>query len=341
MRLATPILLLALSSALPAQDLRPANPKASEKARAVLTYIASLENRPDHRILSGQFTSFGKGATLQECDRAHETTGHWPAMVGFDYAEFSTGGLHGATVNRSAIDYARAGGLVTISVHLPNPANPQGGGLRDRGVDIASVLEEGTDTHKRWMALLDILAKDLAELRDAGVVVQWRPFHEMNGGWFWWGAQKPESFHRVWRHMFEYFTNEKGLDNLLWVYGPNHGEKTADYYPGDDYVDIVGLDAYTDFIDPDHIKGYDAVAKLPKPFGFTEFGPHGPQRPPGDYDYLRFLEGIQKNFPRTTFFLAWHANWSLGRNNNTKELLSNSLIVNREDLPPALAAPKD
>jgi peptidoglycan/xylan/chitin deacetylase (PgdA/CDA1 family) len=170
-------------------------------------------------------------------------------------------------------------------------------------------------------------------------VVLWRPFHEMNGGWFWWGAKDPETFIRVWRHMFDYFTKTKGLDNLLWVYSPNHGNKTAAYYAGDQYVDLVGLDAYTDFVDPQHIAGYEAVAKLPKPFGFTEFGPHGPENPPGNYDYLRFLEGVKKNFPKTTFFLAWHAKWSLAQNQNTKELLENPWLVNREDLPASFAAP--
>ena len=84
------------------------------------------------------------------------------------------------------------------------------------------------------------------------------------------------------------------------------------------------------------IRGYDAVAKLPKPFGFTEFGPHGPHNPPGDYDYTRFIDGVQKHFPRTTFFLAWHNKWSLGRNHNAKQLLEHPWLVNREDLPGAL-----
>jgi len=78
------------------------------------------------------------------------------------------------------------------------------------------------------------------------------------------------------------------------------------------------------------------VVKLPKPFGFTEFGPHGPQNPPGDYDYTRFITGVQKHFPRTTFFLAWNWKWSLGRNQNTKQLLENPWLVNREDLPESL-----
>ena len=72
----------------------------------------------------------------------------------------------------------------------------------------------------RWMHELDILAAGLGELQDAGVVVLWRPFHEVNGDWFWWGGKKPETFIRVWRHMFDYFTKTKKLNNLLWVYGP-------------------------------------------------------------------------------------------------------------------------
>ena len=140
--------------------------------------------------------------------------------------------------------------------------------------------------------------------------------------------------------MFDYFTKTKGLNNLLWVYSPNHGDKTAAYYAGDHYVDIVGLDAYTDFVDPQHIRGYDAVAKLPKPFGFTEFGPHGPHNPPGDYDYTRFITGVQKHFPKTTFFLAWNWKWSLGRNQNTKQLLEHPWLVNREDLPDTLTTRK-
>ena len=199
------------------------------------------------------------------------------------------------------------------------------------------MLVPDTETHTRWMRELDEIAAGLEQLKDAGVVVLWRPFHEMNGGWFWWGAKDPQAFVKIWRHMFDYYSKNKKLDNLLWVYSPNHGEKTATYYAGDNYVDLVGLDAYTDFIDPAHIRGYAEVAALPKPFGFTEYGPHGAQRPPGDYDYLRFIEGVTNNFPKTVFFMSWNAKWSLGANNNVKELLAHPWIVNRDDLPPGLA----
>jgi mannan endo-1,4-beta-mannosidase len=232
-----------------------------------------------------------------------------------------------------AIRYWQQGGLVTVSAHLYDPAKTNGGGLRDKGVDLSTLLTTNGETHARWMRELDELAAGLQELRAAGVVVLWRPFHEMNGDWFWWDGKDPAIFIKVWRQMFDYFTIEKGLDNLLWVYAPNHGRETAAYYAGDHYVDLVGLDAYTDFIDPDHIRGYAAVAALPKPFGFTEFGPHGPQNPHGDYDYTRFLEGVEHNFPKTCFFMCWNGKWSLGSNEKTKDLLDSPIIVNRENLP--------
>ena len=331
--LATPLVFVALACA----EQEPANTNSNAKAKAILKYFHSLETRTEKRLLSGQFSNFGNGATLKLMEQVHEKTGHRPALLGVDYADFGKGSLTYKVPNQSCIDYWKQGGLVTVSAHLYNPANPKGGGLRDKGVDLNTLLAVNSETNTRWMGELDLIAQGLQELKDAGVVVLWRPFHEMNGGWFWWGAKDPESFIKVWRHMFDYFTTAKKLDNLLWVYGPNHGTKTAAYYPGDRYADLIGLDAYTDFLDPEHIKGYAEIAQIKKPFGFSEYGPHGSQNPPGDYDYRRFIEGIQKNFPRTVYFMSWNANWSLARNTNTTELLNHPWIINREDLPKAVA----
>jgi mannan endo-1,4-beta-mannosidase len=327
-------LTLAVGCSLGAQGAEPANPSTNPQARAVLNYFHDLSARKGGgRILSGQFSDFGKGANLRIAERVHEKTGRWVGLIGVDYADFRTGGLTYETPNRVAIEYWRQRGLVTVMAHLYNPANTNGGGLRDKGVKIADLLDASTETHKRWMQELDLMADGLEALKKAGVVVLWRPFHEMNGGWFWWGAKEPETFIAVWRHMFDYFSKTRGLDHLLWVYGPNHGQNTAKYYAGDSYVDLVGLDAYTDFIDKQHIKGYDEIAALPKPFGFTEYGPHGSQNPPGNYDYRRFIEGVEKEFPKTCFFMCWNARWSLATNENTKDLLTHPSVLNREDLP--------
>jgi len=190
MRLSRPLALaiLLLSPPRAADASEPANLKASPRARAVLDYLGGLPRSAEKRLISGQFTNDGPGASLAMCEQAFAKTGHWPGMIGLDYCGFGTGGLHTPTVNGLAIAYARQGGLVTLSVHLPNPANPNGGGLRDKGVDLATLLEPGHENHRRWLKELDIMAEGLAGLRDAGVVL-WRPFHEMNGGWFWWGGK--------------------------------------------------------------------------------------------------------------------------------------------------------
>ncbi|MDD2763521.1 MAG: glycosyl hydrolase [Opitutaceae bacterium] len=338
-----PLTLVLLSPPAAEAALAPANPQVNPRARAVLDFIGSLETRPDKHLLSGQFTNSGTLVSMELPEKIHQQTGRWPALIGVDYADFydptdaQRCNLSPRVPNQAAIAYWRAGGLVTVCAHLYNPANPAGGGLRDQGVDLAELLAPGTATHQRWMKELDELAAGLQELKEAGVVVLWRPFHEMNGGWFWWGKKDPAIFIRVWRHMFDYFTKDKGLDNLLWVYGPNHGDHTADYYPGDAYVDVVGLDAYTDDVDQDHIKGYAEVARLPKPFGFTEYGPHGPKDPPGDYDYRRFIPALQAHFPRATFFMIWNDKWCPAHNFHAREFFEHPWMANREDLPPGLA----
>jgi len=312
----------------------PANPHANAKARAILKYFQDRATTTTNRVLSGQFTQFGAGANLRLIDQIYEKTGHWPAIVGADYANLPYD-ITTNHPNQTVEEYWKQGGLVTISFHMYNPANTNDYGLRDKGVDLSTLLAPGK-VHDEWMHELDLIAAGLEQLKNDGVVVLWRPFHEMNGDWFWWGAKDPELFIKVWRQMFDYFTDTKRLDNLLWVYAPNHGQKTAAYYAGDRYVDLVGLDAYTDYIDTNHIHGYPEVSALPKPFGFTEFGPHGPSNPPGDYDYTRFIDGIQSQFPKTVFFMCWNDRWSLGQNEHTKELLDNPAIANREDLPAGL-----
>lgn len=311
----------------------PANPNSNAQAKAVLEYFQSLEGRSGKRLLSGQFSNFGDRANLHQLSDIHDKTGHWPAIFGTDYA--GRGGVSTEAPNQAAIEYWQHGGLVTLSTHLYNPTGSNGAfsGLRDKDVDLNALLATNTQAHARWMHELDQIAGGLQQLKSNGVVVLWRPFHEMNGNWFWWDGKDPETFKKLWRQMFDYFTQTKDLDNLLWVYAPNQGRNAAVYYPGDRYVDLVGLDAYSDFVDIKHIHGYAEVARLPKPFGFTEFGPHGPSDPPGDYDYQRFLEGVKANFPRTVFFMSWNAKWGLASNTNVTEMLNNSWIINREDLP--------
>jgi mannan endo-1,4-beta-mannosidase len=327
---------LALSALAGSSAAQNADPDAEPATRAVLSYIRSLSQGKERHVLSGQFLDFAPNATLALPEAIHEASGKWPAYVGVDYMNFEKQGIDFDAANRTAIEYWRKGGLVEVNVHLPDPTNPDGGGLRDKGVDIAGLIRDGSPANAAWLRELDRVAAGLRQLDDAGVVVLWRPFHEMSGGWFWWGAKPPADFVALWRHMFRYFTGAKGLHNLVWVYSPNAGARAGDYYPGDGFADMVGLDAYTDFVDADHIKGFAALLKTGKPAGFGEFGPHGASKPPGTYDYTKFSAGLAANFPQATFFMSWNDKWSPANNLAAREFYNDPSILTRDDLPPGL-----
>jgi mannan endo-1,4-beta-mannosidase len=147
-----------------ADAAEPANPNASAGARKVLNYFASLSTRTNKHIVSGQFSDFGNRASVRLMDQIHEKTGHWPAMIGVDYADFGRGSLTYDAANKAALEYWKQGGLVTVSAHLYNPANPKGGGLRDKGVEMEELLKPDTETHQRWMQELDLMAAGLNQL---------------------------------------------------------------------------------------------------------------------------------------------------------------------------------
>lgn len=197
-----------------------------------------------------------------------------------------------------ALHHWHNGGLVTMDMHPGNPfsAKPN---VRDRSVlkklsiltDTKLARERGyQDAERRWIRLLDIIAEELKRLDDAGVVVLFRPLHEMNGDWFWWGGQSAAEYKALWIHMHTYLTKEKGLSNLLWVYSPNVQNtpriaSTDHYYPGDEYVDVIAMDYYSDsfsYRGPDSPTGFNInnsyadLIKLGdgnKPFIMAEAGP--------------------------------------------------------------------
>ena len=93
---------------------------------------------------------------------------------------------------------------------------------------------------------MDLFATHLVQLRDAHIPILFRPYHEMNGGWFWWGKHAGENgYKKLWIQLYDYYTKEYNLNNLIWVWSPDKPKFGLDeYYPGDNYVDIVGCDIY-------------------------------------------------------------------------------------------------
>jgi hypothetical protein len=129
---------------------------------------------------------------------------------------------------------------------------PRGGKIDLKSLLPAKASRPEGEFRKQWLILLNEMADGLDKLQQQGHTVLWRPFHEMNGetsqgGFFWWSNQNGKDFQELWIDMFDHFTKARKLNNLIWVWAPfnSSGHKPyLDYYPGGNYVDLVGIDVY-------------------------------------------------------------------------------------------------
>lgn len=246
-------LLFCLSALGYAQPFEPVNPNASTEARALLAYLYEID---DEHILSGQHSY--NGNMNQFFERVHELTGTYPALWGTD---FIWRGPHdpGAEIVEEAIKKHQDGYLVTLMWHAGRPTDtppfPWSESIQGEVTDEEwqDLTTPGTALHARWLAQVDTVASYLKQLRDAGVPILWRPYHEMNGVWFWWGDKKGEDgFQTLWKMMFDRYVNHHDLNNLIWVWNANAPRDIPKdeafpyelFYPGAEYVDVLATDVY-------------------------------------------------------------------------------------------------
>lgn len=218
------------------------NPNADETTQKVYSYICETYK---NAIISGQQESTWHDGTEYEMNYVYETTGKLPAMRGLDFTNDDFDGV----VSRAA-DWWNRGGLVTICWHCGSDFTGTYEGCRyDDIEDWDAVLTEGTPENQVFMANMDNAGRALQQLQEQGVTVIWRPLHEFDGKWYWWGRGGTENFKKLWIMMYNHFTYDLGLNNLIWVLGYSHNgddfmRKPEQWYPGDEYCDIVGADSY-------------------------------------------------------------------------------------------------
>ena len=184
-----------------------------------------------------------------------EVCGDYPAVMGFDLGGIEMGDAKNLDsvpflrIREELLAHVKRGGIVTISWHPRNPLT--GGTAWDNGdtTVVRSILPGGSMHGKfqLWMQRVGSFLKTLCDDEGRRVPIIFRPWHENNGGWFWWGAKQctAEDFRAMWCMLQDYLIGE-GFDNLVWSWSPNLGLQADDFktYPGDDRVDLIGLDAY-------------------------------------------------------------------------------------------------
>ncbi|MCS7237524.1 MAG: glycosyl hydrolase [Thermoguttaceae bacterium] len=220
---------------LTAWAIEPANPNLCAKGREILQYFQSVYGK---RLLAGY-------NVYVHTPDDYEQTGMLAAIWGRD--------MQWLPPVDEVIEHARAHGyILTIHWHWFFGGDSAWKSQRKSQVDVGRVVTPGTPEHEIAMREMAAAADVLHKLQDAGIVVLWRPLHEIDGGWFWWtDLDRPENTAELWRMMFRYFTKERKLNNLIWVYSAGVGDlkrKPVEYrrrfYPGPEFVDISGIDLY-------------------------------------------------------------------------------------------------
>lgn len=226
------------------------NPDASEAAKRLMHYLVDQYGKS---VLSGQTSNDGYlGKEFQAISK--ETGGKVPAILSLDFIDESASRrerVDRPDILKHARDFHDKGGILTFMWHwnapekylYDDPEHPWWSGFytEHTTIDLESIMN-GSDPQGYALLIeeMDEVAEMLKQLSDEDIPILWRPLHEASGGWFWWGDSGPEPFIKLWQLMFERYVTVHKLDNLIWVWNGQGKE----WYPGDNYVDIIGEDIY-------------------------------------------------------------------------------------------------
>jgi mannan endo-1,4-beta-mannosidase len=223
-------------------------PISSPEASGLYDFLFGIYGKV---ILSGQY-----GGT-NELNRIKNVSGKVPVVRGFDLIDYSPSRVEqgtSSTETEKAIDWSKQRGIVTFAWHWNAPKDlidqPEKEWWRGfytyaTTFDVSEAMnDETSEEYTLLLRDIDVIAIQLKKLKDAKVAVLWRPLHEAEGAWFWWGAKGPEPCKWLWKLLFKRLVNHHELDNLIWVWTSTANASAPDWYPGDEYVDMIGADIY-------------------------------------------------------------------------------------------------
>ncbi len=277
------------------------NPNASAQAQSLYSFLCDTYG---NYVIAGQQESTWMGSVDYEMNIIKNASGKLPVLRGLDYMGDDFSG-----VNQRSKDWFAKGGIVEICWHCGSDFSGSHTESLETNLNWDRALTPGTDEYNALIAGMDKAAKALQELKDAGIPVLWRPFHEFDGQWFWWGKGGAENFKKLWQIMYNRYTNDWGLNNLIWVLGYS-GETKSGWYPGDEYVDIVGADTYVNHTNS-LLSMYQNTASIAnKPVCLHENGP------------IPDPDKMESDGADWLWFMTWHTSFVDSHDINTADYLN-------------------
>ena len=200
----------------------PVNKDATPAARRLLDYLYSIRGR---RILGGHHNDAARPDTF--INRVKELSGRSPQVWGCDFINYYRQGNPERIVQEAYKKY-KTGYIITLMWHAGRPQDDPPFGWKESvqakltDKEWIELTTPGTTLHDRWTRQVDTVAMYLKELQRLDVPVLFRPYHELNGVWFWWGNRKgPDGSARLWQMLYDRFVHHHKLNNLIWVWNTN------------------------------------------------------------------------------------------------------------------------
>lgn len=295
------------------------NPNATENAKKLLNYLSETAGKS---IITGQHTQTNP---MEEIDYIRSKTGKEPLLRGFEmlayspninYQDASEECLTEVYENRNTMETAlhwakESQGIVTLSFHWFSPIGGHDKSFyaKNTDFDASKILIDGTTERTAFYHDMDVIAVELKKFQDADIPVLWRPFHESDGDWFWWGTKGPKVAKELYQLMFDYYTKEYHLDNLLWVWNC----RLAEGYPGDEYVDVISVDIYLEkYAKTDYQEEYNKLIEATtrnKVAALAEVG------------YIPDIEMLEQSHAPWAYYMTWSKEFCIGEQYNKVDQL--------------------
>lgn len=328
------------------------NPNASETTKRLYNYLCDVYGE---HIISGQqeycgshnYNSWNDPDTYIKDNEAEfeyilEKTGEQPAIRGIDFLNYNTTTTWRDDAPERCIEWVNEyGGIATVSWHWNVPVEEgsteaafyvESANATYTTFSITNALTEGTWENEVLMADIAYIAEQLTKLKDADVPILWRPLHEAEGAWFWWGAEGPEPCKQLYRLLYDQLTNVYGLDNLIWTWTGYTYETSADWYPGDDVVDLVGYDKYN------AKDGLPNLSSISSTFYSLVQSTDGEKMVAmTENDTIPSLENLLKDKAAWLYFCPWYMNYLTSEQNNPVdnlvEIYQSDYCITLDELP--------
>ncbi len=304
------------------------------------TLYLFLRDYYGHHIISGQQADAGGE---EELEYIGNKTGKLPAIKGFDLINYSPSRVANGTTSQEtqlAINWwEEEKGIVTLMWHWNAPKDlldtedaPWWSGFYSYATTFdpsIAMNDANSEEYELIIRDIDVMAGELKKLQEAKVPVLWRPLHEAEGEWFWWGSKGPEVCIWLWELMYDRLNNEHGLDNLIWVWTGTDTEEAMDWYPGDEYVDIIGADIYLE--DGNYATSFsmfDEMAGIHDGTRLITLSETGTIPQPDD---------LEDQKARWSWFMVWSGDFILDGNKNDIdhliEVYQHDYVITLDELP--------